>query len=91
MKFGARVLYPMYLRDCEREYSIAGFPGGCIGNTNATHILLKKVCVAVLRQAHLDHKSKVTMRTYNLTCNHRTRWNDKTLICSDNFKSELHV
>jgi hypothetical protein len=47
--------------------------------------------VAVLRQAHLDHKSKVTMRTYNLTCNHRTRWNDKTLICSDNFKSELHV
>jgi hypothetical protein len=50
MKFGAKVLYPMYvstprtveeLRECEREYSIAGFPG-CIGSTDATHIPLEK-------------------------------------------------
>ncbi len=55
-----------------------------------------------MRQAHLDHKSIVTLRKYNLTCNHRrkilhtteghpARWNDKTLIRSDNFMSELHV
>ena len=72
-----------------------------IGSTNATHIPLKKVCVS-MRQAHLDHKSIVTLRKYNLTCNHRrkilhtteghpARWNDKTLIRSDNFMSELHV
>ncbi len=53
-----------------------------------------------MRQMHLGHNSKVTMRTYNLTCNHcrkilhttkghPTRWNDKTLICFDNFMSEL--
>ncbi|KAI2508462.1 Plant transposon protein [Fragilaria crotonensis] len=107
MKFGAKVLYPMYvstprtveeLRECEREYSIAGFPG-CIGSTDATHIPLEKVCMS-MRQAHLGHKSKVTMRTYNLTCNHRrkilhtteghpARWNDKTLIRFDNFMTEL--
>ena len=107
VKFGAKVLYPMYvsapraveeLRKCEREYNIAGFPG-CIGSTDATHIPLEKVCMS-MRQAHLGHKSKVTMRTYNLTCNHRrkilhtteghpARWNDKTLIRFDNFMSEL--
>ncbi|KAI2492792.1 Plant transposon protein [Fragilaria crotonensis] len=53
-----------------------------------------------LRQAHLGAKSKSTMRTYNLTCNHRRqilhttsghpgRWNDKTLIRFDTFMSEL--
>ncbi len=105
--FGATVLYPMYisvpqtveeLQDCENEYNIAGFPG-CIGSTDATHIPLEKVCVS-LRQAHLGFKSKNTMRTYNLTCNHRRqilhttsghpgRWNDKTLIRFDTFMSEL--
>jgi hypothetical protein len=51
LKFGARVLYPMYVsaprtvedvRDSEREYSTAGFPG-FIGSTDATHIPLEKV------------------------------------------------
>jgi hypothetical protein len=105
--FGATVLYTMYvsvpqtveeLQDCENEYSIAGFPG-CIGSTNATHIPLEKVCVS-LRQAHLGFKSKSTMRTYNLTCNHRRkilhttsghpgRWNHKTLVRFDTFMSNL--
>ncbi|KAI2490256.1 Plant transposon protein [Fragilaria crotonensis] len=71
VKFGSTVLYPMYvsaphmveeLRDCEQEYNIAGFPPGCIGSTDATHIPLEKVCVS-LRQAHLGFKSKSTMRT----------------------------
>ncbi len=73
--FGAMVLYPMSapqtvveLRDCEKEHNIAGFPG-CIGSTDATHIPLEKVCVS-LRQVHLGFKSKRTMWTYNLTCNH---------------------
>jgi hypothetical protein len=107
VKFGATVLYPIYvsaprtveeLMDCEQEYNIAGFPG-CIGSTDATHIPLKKVCFS-LRQAHLGAKSKSTMRTYNLTCNHWRqilhttsghpgRWNDKTLIRFDTFMSEL--
>jgi DDE superfamily endonuclease len=107
VKFGATVLYPLYvsvprtveeLRDCEAEYEIAGFPG-CIGSTDATHIPLEKVCVS-LRQAHLGFKSKSTMRTYNLTCNHRRqilhttaghpgRWNDKTLIRFDDFMLDL--
>lgn len=107
VKFGARVLYPMYvsapntveeLKDCEREYSIAGFPG-CIGSTDATHIPLEKVFTS-MRQSHLGHKGKATMRTYNLTCNHRrkilhttqghpARWNDKTLVRFDTFMLEL--
>ncbi len=45
------MLYPMYVsaprtvedvRDSEREYSTAGFPG-FIGSTDATHIPLEKV------------------------------------------------
>ena len=107
VRFGATALYPMYvsvpqtveeLQDCENEYNIAGFPG-CIGSTDATHIPLEKVCVS-LRQAHLGFKSKSTMRTYNLTCNHRRkilhttsghpgRWNDKTLVRFDSFMSNL--
>jgi hypothetical protein len=86
------------LRDCEKEYNMAGFPG-CIGSTDATLIPLEKVCVS-LRQAHLGFKSKNTMRTYNLTCNHCRqilhttsghlgRWNDKTLIRFDEFMSNL--
>ena len=96
VKFGVTVLYPsLYgsvphtveeLRDCEAEYDIAGFLG-CIGITDATHIPLENVCVS-LRQVHLGFKSKSTMWTYNLTCNHRRqilhamaghpgRWNDK--------------
>jgi hypothetical protein len=108
VKFGETVLYPMYvsvpqtveeLQDCKNEYNIAGFPG-CIGSTNASHIPLEKVCVS-LRQAYLGFKSKSTIRTYNLTCNHPrqilhttsgypSRWNDKTLICFNTFMSELH-
>jgi hypothetical protein len=52
VKFGATVLYPMYvsvprtqedLRDCEREYRVAGFPAGCVGSTDATHIPLESL------------------------------------------------
>ena len=106
-KIIATMLYPIYvsvprmvgeLMDCEQEFNIAGFPG-CIGSTDATHIPLEKVCFS-LRQTHLGAKSKSTMRTFNLTCNHRRqilhttsghpgRWNDKTLICFDHFMSEL--
>jgi hypothetical protein len=35
------------LRDCKKEYDVAGFPG-CIGNTDASHIPLEKVCVSML-------------------------------------------
>jgi DDE superfamily endonuclease len=107
--FGATILYPRFvkmpqtiddLRNCESEYSVAGFPG-CVGSTDATHIPLDKV-TASFRQAHLGYKqgSDVTTRTYNLTVNHRRqilhtttghpgRWNDKTLIRFDSFMSDL--
>ena len=51
VEFGAKKLYYQYvatpstledLRDCEREYRNAGFPG-CIGSTDATHIPLDKM------------------------------------------------
>ena len=76
--WGAKVLYPMYLkvpktlqdlRACEKEYSAAGFPG-CVGSTDATHILLEKLSFG-LRQGHLGYKMSSTARTYNLTVNHR--------------------
>lgn len=107
IKFGARELYPMYvkmpssieeLRECEMAYRIAGFPG-CIGSTDATHIILERVAY-IDRQDHLGFKSKQTTRTYNMTVNHKRqilhcttghpgRWNDKTLIRFDDFVDEL--
>lgn len=107
VEFGAKKLYPLYvttpstleeLRDCEREYRNAGFPG-CIGSTDATHIPLEKMSFG-LRQAHLGYKMPCTTRMYNLTVNHRRkilhtttghpgRWNDKTLVRYDGFMHQL--
>jgi hypothetical protein len=107
IKYGATKLYQKYvtmpesievLRECEKAYRIAGFPG-CIGSTDATHIPLDKVAFS-LRQAHLGFKNSVTTRTYNLSVNHKRqilnsttghpgRWNDKTLVRFDPFVSHL--
>ena len=87
------------LRDCDAEYDIAGFHGCIVGSTDATHVPLENFCVS-LHQAHLGFKSKSTMRTYNLSCNHHRqilhttaghpgRWNDKTLIRCNNFMLNL--
>jgi hypothetical protein len=53
------------------EMNIAGFPG-CIGSTDATHILIEK-CSSRLRNQHLAVKLPGTARTYNATVNHRRR------------------
>jgi hypothetical protein len=107
IKYGATKLYQKYvtmpesievLRECEKAYCIAKFPG-CIGSTDATHIPLDKVAFS-LRQAHLGYKNSVTTQTYNLNVNHKRqvlnsttghpgRWNDKTLIRFDPFISHL--
>ncbi len=108
VKFGATVLYPIYvsaprtveeLMDCEQGYNIAGF-SGCIGRSDASHIPLEKVCFSLLVHL-LGAKSKSTMPTYNLTCNHRRQilhttsghpgrgWNDKTLFRFDTFLSSF--
>jgi hypothetical protein len=81
------------------EYMQAGLPG-CVGSTDATHILLEKVEYR-FRQSHLGFKSSHTSRTYNITVNHRRQilatttghpalWNDKTLVLFDNFVVSLH-
>ncbi len=107
VEFGAKKIYPQYvttpstledLRDCEREYRNAAFPG-CIVSTYATHIPLEKMSFG-LRQAHLGYKKHCTTRTYNLTVNHRCmilhtttghpgRWNSKSLIQFDGFMHQL--
>ncbi len=104
---GSKILFPMYvlvsstleeLRDCESEYTAAGFPG-CTGSTDATHIPVEKVSYGQ-RQARLGFKSASTTRTYYLTVNHRCkilhstqghpgRWNNKTLVRFDGFMHQL--
>jgi hypothetical protein len=71
IKYGAtKKLYQKYvtmpesievLRECEKAYRIAGFPG-CIGSTDDIHIPLDKVAFS-FRQAHLGFKNSVTTRT----------------------------
>jgi len=81
------------------EYAQAGLPG-CVGSSDATHIVLEKVEYR-LRQSHLGFKSSHTARSYNVTVNHRrqilatttghpARWNDKTVVLFDNFIVSLN-
>jgi hypothetical protein len=74
---GSTILYQKYVvaptnkEEAARHlqaYLIGGFPG-CMGSTDATHILVGK-CYFGLRQNHLGAKFKSTARTYNLTVNH---------------------
>ena len=108
IEWGSTVLYKKWviapstkseILDNSHEYTKAGFPG-CVGSTDATHILLERVCYR-LRQAHLGFKLSHTARTYNLTVNHRqkilyttsghpARWNDKTLVLFDEFVNSLN-
>ena len=53
------------------EYSQARFPG-CIGSCDCTHIVAKR-CEYNLKTNHLGAKNSLTMRTFNLTYNHRHR------------------
>ena len=53
------------------EYRQAGLLG-CVGSTDATHILLEEVEYR-LQQNHLGFKTSHTARTYNITLNHRRR------------------
>ena len=107
IEWGSTTLYSEWVKlpttladiaDHSHEFSLAGFPG-CIGSTDATHVLLERVSYR-LRQAHLGFKLAHTARTYNLTVNHRRqilsstaghpcRWNDKTLVLFDRFVNSL--
>ena len=82
----------------QREYEVAGMHGA-IGSMDACHVIIEKCCTR-LKQNHLGGKSKLTCRSYNLTCNHRrqilhttpgspARWNDKTIILFDKFALDL--
>jgi hypothetical protein len=103
IEFGSTFLYHKYvvaLSTAEEasvhshEYAQAGLPG-CVGSSDATHIVLEKVEYR-LRQSHLGFKSSHTARSYNITVNHRrqilasttghpARWNDKTVVLFDDF------
>jgi hypothetical protein len=80
IRFGSTDLYqkwvitPVDLPQADlnmHEYSQAGFPG-CVGSCDCTHIVTKR-CEYNLKNNHLGAKSSLTMRTFNLTCNHRRR------------------
>ena len=107
VEFGSTTLYDRFvveprdtdeLNDCNKEFILAGLPG-CIGSTDATHVIMER-CIYALRQLHLGYKKEHTSRTYNLTVNHRrrilsttsghpARFNDKTLIRFDRFVNAL--
>ena len=107
LKFGSEVLYMKYVtspqaleefKSCEKEYSMAGFPG-CIGSTDASHVVVE-CCPYRLRQLHLGYKLAHTARTYNITVNHRrrilnttfghpARFNDNTLVMFDTLVNDL--
>ena len=100
LDFGSSVLYNKYVKNpqnalemkgYEFKYINAGFPG-CIGSTDATHIIIDYR----LRQLHLGYKLAHTARTYNMTVNHRrkilhttaghpSRFNDQTLLLYNSF------
>jgi DDE superfamily endonuclease len=82
------------VKDAMAEFSEAGFHG-CIGSTDATHVILEK-CSASLKNMHLGGKLSQTARAYQITVNHRrrilwttqgfpARWNDKTVVRFDKF------
>jgi hypothetical protein len=106
--FGSTILYKKFVISPSNaseaswhthEYAQAGLPG-CVGSSDATHIVLEKVEYR-LRQSHLGFKSSHTARSYNVTVNHRrqilatttghpARWNDKTVVLFDNFIVSLN-
>ncbi len=81
------------------EYEMAALLG-CIGSSDATHILLEK-CSHRLAQVHKGFKFTQTAQSYNIVVNHRhcilhttdgfpTRWNDKTIQNFDIVMKGLH-
>ena len=105
--YGSTILYSKYVnypknsseaQTHQKEYEVAGIHGA-IGSMDACHVIIEK-CSARLRQNHLGGKSKLTCRSYNLTCNHRrqilhttsgspARWNDKTIVLFDKLALDL--
>ena len=80
-------------------YIIIPFNSGCIGSTDATHIVMERLSYR-LRHLHLGYKLVHTARTYNLTVDHRrrilsttdgnpARFNDKSLVLFDNFVKSI--
>ena len=107
IEYGKNILYPKFvsypttveeaLTHCN-EFNQAGMHGA-IGSMDACHIVIEK-CSHRLKQTHLGGKSKLTCRSYNLTCNHRrqilhttpghpARWNDKTIVLFDKLAKDL--
>jgi DDE superfamily endonuclease len=107
IKWGGRELiaehvkYPENAADAmaaSADYEIAGFHG-CVGSTDATHILCDRIPVAI-SNLHRGYKLHGPARTYNLTCDHRrrilyttaghpARYNDKSLIRFDRLANKL--
>ena len=99
--YSKHVVYPKTSSDAvahKKEYEVAGMYGA-IGSMDACHIIIEK-CSTRLKQNHLGGKSKLTCRSYNLTCNHRrqilyttpgspARWNDKTIVLFDKLATDL--
>ena len=107
LDYGVEILYPRFVKypttsqeglTHSLEFNKAGMHGA-IGSMDACHITIEK-CSHRLKQNHLGGKSKLTCRSYNLTCNHRrqilhttpghpARWNDKTIVLYDSLAKGL--
>jgi DDE superfamily endonuclease len=107
IKWGGSDLYAEYVKypttaaeaaALSIDYEAAGFHG-CVGSTDATHILCERIPVAV-SNLHRAYKLPGPARTYNLTCDHRrrilysttghpARYNDKSLIRFDHYANKL--
>lgn len=99
LSVGSNILYPMPVTQHDitsnmYEFNLAGFLG-CIGSTDGMHIAVEK-CSYMLKKKYLGGKQHLTMRTFNLTVNHRHyalfttigmpgRWNNKTLTLFNDF------
>ena len=98
IEYGKNIFYPKFvsypttveeaLTHCN-EFNQAGMHGD-IGSMDTCLIIIEK-CSHQLKQTHIGCKSKLTCRSYNLTCSHRRkflhatpghpeRWNDKTIV-----------
>ncbi len=91
------VTVPLTVEECQthvHEFKMAGF-NGYMGSSDATHIAVEK-CSYRLRNSHLGPRQHLTVRSFNLTANHRRkilsvttgkpgRWNDKTIVLFDDF------
>ena len=102
--YGSTELYKKHVMDCmyknvhTSDYTRLGF-NGAVASMDGVHITTER-CEASKRNLHLAHKSSLTSRAYNVSCNHRKQilnstrgapctFNDKSLFLRDEFAMDV--